>query len=415
MDYFDILLAKKLNGGGGGDIDLQTLNVTENGTVNAPSGVAYNKVITNVPAPSNALFKQTLSGLPSPIATFTGADAPLDSLKASIEGVQDLHGYDKPWPAGGGKNKAITKSSSFTTKNVTFTINSDGSIKLSGTADTTGNVKVTDPITAKAGTTYTVSIGVSASVIGYGISGFGIGTYTITPTNDYSDACVQVRIESGTTYNTTIYPQLELGSTATSFEPYSNICPISGWSSCDVTVTDDLIDPTYTHTYTIQFKDSSDNPLIVYYGHIDISNGKLIVTHIGEFYDGSSDESWEKRGNPNQYFRITIADAGTYVDASIKSNQFKYANVTNNNTNIGITVATVGNNQVIGARPSNYLDLSLDDWKTMLATNPLQVIYELVTPLEYDLTPIALRSNGVTNISVDCGEVTECKYYSETP
>ena len=169
------------------------------------------------------------------------------------------------------------------------------------------------------------------------------------------------------------------------------------------------------NTYTIPFKDSSDNPLTVYYGNIDISDGKLIVTHVGEFYDGSSDENWEKRGNPNQYFRITVADAGTYVDGSIKCNQFEYANVTNNNTNIGITVATVGANQVIGARPSNYLDLSLEDWKTMLATNPLQVIYELVTPIEYDLTPLALRSDGVTNISVDCGKVTELKYFSETP
>ena len=61
MDYFDILLAKKLNGGGGSPIDLQTLTVTENGEQDAPSGVAYNKVITNVPAPSNALFKQTLN------------------------------------------------------------------------------------------------------------------------------------------------------------------------------------------------------------------------------------------------------------------------------------------------------------------------------------------------------------------
>lgn len=37
------------NGGGGGDITLETLNVSQNGTQNAPSGTAYNKVITNVP------------------------------------------------------------------------------------------------------------------------------------------------------------------------------------------------------------------------------------------------------------------------------------------------------------------------------------------------------------------------------
>ena len=40
------------NGGGGvdpGDIVLRTLNVSQNGTTNAPDGVAYNKVVANVP------------------------------------------------------------------------------------------------------------------------------------------------------------------------------------------------------------------------------------------------------------------------------------------------------------------------------------------------------------------------------
>ena len=40
------------NGGGGvdpGDISLVTLNVSQNGTTNAPSGKAYNKVVANVP------------------------------------------------------------------------------------------------------------------------------------------------------------------------------------------------------------------------------------------------------------------------------------------------------------------------------------------------------------------------------
>ena len=36
-------------GTGGGDITLETLNVSANGTTNAPSGKAYNKVVANVP------------------------------------------------------------------------------------------------------------------------------------------------------------------------------------------------------------------------------------------------------------------------------------------------------------------------------------------------------------------------------
>ena len=52
MELFDLLLYKSVAGGGsggGGDITLHTLNVTQNGTTNAPSGTAYNKVVANVP------------------------------------------------------------------------------------------------------------------------------------------------------------------------------------------------------------------------------------------------------------------------------------------------------------------------------------------------------------------------------
>ena len=44
------------HGGGGGDITLETLNVSQNGTQNAPSGTAYNKVIVAIPAVTGVSF-----------------------------------------------------------------------------------------------------------------------------------------------------------------------------------------------------------------------------------------------------------------------------------------------------------------------------------------------------------------------
>ncbi len=41
-----------LSGSAGGDITLETLNVSQNGTTNAPTGTAYNKVVTSVPVPT---------------------------------------------------------------------------------------------------------------------------------------------------------------------------------------------------------------------------------------------------------------------------------------------------------------------------------------------------------------------------
>lgn len=49
MSYYDILLAKQLSGGGGGDITVESLPVTANGTYSAPSGKAYSPVVANVP------------------------------------------------------------------------------------------------------------------------------------------------------------------------------------------------------------------------------------------------------------------------------------------------------------------------------------------------------------------------------
>ena len=50
LNFYAILLGKKLaGGGGGGDITVESLSVTENGTTTAPAGKAYSPVVVNVP------------------------------------------------------------------------------------------------------------------------------------------------------------------------------------------------------------------------------------------------------------------------------------------------------------------------------------------------------------------------------
>lgn len=50
MDFYDVLLAKQLSGGGGGGVAVEPLTVTENGTYTAPAGSAYSPVTVNVQA-----------------------------------------------------------------------------------------------------------------------------------------------------------------------------------------------------------------------------------------------------------------------------------------------------------------------------------------------------------------------------
>ena len=85
---------------GGGDVTIEQLNVTENGTY-SESGKAYSPVVVNVPAPpipENAYLLNNLNGLPADIASFNdGTDLPMASLKVAVTPYQDLsHGDPSP-------------------------------------------------------------------------------------------------------------------------------------------------------------------------------------------------------------------------------------------------------------------------------------------------------------------------------
>ena len=122
MDYFDILLAKKLSGGGGGgEITVEGLTVNDNGTYTAPSGKAYSPVVVNLPLGEKAITangeynasaddlkgysKVTVAvegfkvkDMPTgAISSFDdGTENPLKELKVSIVPVQSGSGDPSP-------------------------------------------------------------------------------------------------------------------------------------------------------------------------------------------------------------------------------------------------------------------------------------------------------------------------------
>ena len=63
MNLYDLLVYKKMNSSGGGDIDVESLSVTENGSYNAGEGKAYNPVIVNVPEPTLKTKSITANGI----------------------------------------------------------------------------------------------------------------------------------------------------------------------------------------------------------------------------------------------------------------------------------------------------------------------------------------------------------------
>lgn len=120
MNFFDILLAKKLEGGGGGDVTIEQLDVTENGTYSEP-GKAYRPVIVNLPLnektiTANGTYNASSDNLqgynkivvnvagyklkamtPGAIASFNDGQAlPLTKLLIDIEPVQAGSGDPSP-------------------------------------------------------------------------------------------------------------------------------------------------------------------------------------------------------------------------------------------------------------------------------------------------------------------------------
>ena len=114
-----------------------------------------NEVITASLDGKAPVIYDTASGS---VASFPdGADGlPLVSLTAQIEPVQDLHGYSKPWPGGGGKN--LFPPYDGNSYGLTATKNNDGTMTINGTFTLSVNRVIPTPfnVTLPAGT-YTLS------------------------------------------------------------------------------------------------------------------------------------------------------------------------------------------------------------------------------------------------------------------
>lgn len=187
-----------------------------------------------------------------PTAEFTDGliYSPIKELNASISPIQDLHGYDYPWPGGGGKNLLEITTPTQTINDVTFTVDkAAGTVTANGTATKGGTyfyVKST-PLNVVSGESYIISgLEQEGGDNSFSIRvGRGSDDAYITATGSSTSArftapedSIRIRlvVASGyTAQNLVFKPMLRLASdTDPTFEPYSNICPITGWTEATV-------------------------------------------------------------------------------------------------------------------------------------------------------------------------------------
>lgn len=126
-----------------------------------------------------------------------------------------------------GKNLLENKLTSTTINNVTATLNSDGSVKLTGTSNSSSNtwfVMHDNTFVLPAGT-YTYSGGISSSVTLFNDS-FGAVTSSTTKTlTGSSSGNWSIRVAPNAATDVTVFPMVESGSTATTYEPYVGSSP----------------------------------------------------------------------------------------------------------------------------------------------------------------------------------------------
>ena len=205
----------------------------------------------------------------------------LSECKVALSLIQDLHGYDYPWVAGAGKNKLKVTASSATVSGITFTVNADGTVTANGTATADAYINVTPSpqvLNIEPDTDYIVSgcpQGGSANTYyllpRFCGSEYGTGVSARwSQEQSASGIFVNLYVKSGYTANNLVFkPMIRLATESDpTFEPYSNICPITGHTQVEVDVSDGQ---TTQEQITVNLGGT------YYSGTLDVVSGELTV------------------------------------------------------------------------------------------------------------------------------------------
>lgn len=178
----------------------------------------------------------------------TESEETATALTIPLTPIQSLNGYDSPWVGGAGKNKLPFPyyETTKTENGVTFTVSSDGTVTVNGTATATTSLYVASNMPNTFGgmilngspsgsTAATCAIAVQYWNGGsFSSSAFELGNGLTLEQSD--NIYILVRVQSGATINNKVFkPMIRLASeTDATYAPYSNICPISGWDEVNV-------------------------------------------------------------------------------------------------------------------------------------------------------------------------------------
>jgi len=326
------------------------------------------------------------------VATFhDGAyGLPLKSCIVSVNPVQSGNGDPSPTnirPITGWDGAEITRfganilnpalCADRTASGITTALQSDGGIKLTGTA--ASNVRYFTPngkeLFLKAGTYYASSM---LQVRPQNDGGIKTGTFSIL-----SDQWCTLSFEAviGQEYDTVVYPYIRI--TSGDYEPYNGtVYPVT-WSEAGT----------------------------VYGGTLDVTNGTLTVTMAMVDLGTLNWSRYAVTTNiPVFYPSADITNMKPSAGRSAKCSVYRCMSWTSLNNRVDKTVEI----HPTIARP--YIaDSAYTDVATFKAAmSGVQLVYELATPVTYQLTPTEITTlMGENNIWADCGDVS-VEYFAKT-
>ena len=179
----------------------------------------------------------------------------------------------------------------------------------------------------------------------------------------------------------------------------THIRPISGWDEVDVTVADDVENPTVSNVYTIDLDGTR------YGGEVDVVNGSgtdtlgyVDLSEVTAIYN-SGWNCWTIQ--PSVLPNAKIIDNNN-TPTTAMTDRFKAVKAS------GYT--TAHESGTIAQNTSGIW--FIDNGSTTELSG--QLVYELATPQTYQLTPTAVKSLlGSNNVWADTGNIKDVEYFSK--
>ena len=219
-----------------------------------------------------SLFRKVITSQTGLVSFDTNVAKPM-KVTCEFSPKQDLHGQDSPYPAGGGKNLFNKDAAPYISGEYISSVVTGNSISTS--ANSNYNIY---QIPVNEGAQYTFGplyanqpcwafVDAQGNVVYGGSNSGGTTGQSCTWTAPVGSVALLLSVAVADSYKFDDVLQVELGSSATSYAPYENICPIEGWDGANIVSSKKNLTPPL-----------SDESFWDYDGYIGSQQGDLIVS-----------------------------------------------------------------------------------------------------------------------------------------